>query len=68
MSIEQPFTRPPLPRPSVPRGAAACKDSKRALEVSQHAEDMGLILGACAGGLAVLVLLLGAIVVIVKKG
>uniref|UniRef100_M4AEC4 Receptor-type tyrosine-protein phosphatase U n=1 Tax=Xiphophorus maculatus TaxID=8083 RepID=M4AEC4_XIPMA len=47
---------------------AACKDSKRALEVSQHAEDMGLILGACAGGLAVLVLLLGAIVIIVKKG
>ncbi|KAJ3609020.1 hypothetical protein NHX12_023547, partial [Muraenolepis orangiensis] len=47
---------------------AACKDSKRAMEVSQHAEDMGLILGACAGGLAVLVLLLGAIVVVVKKG
>ncbi|KAM7372819.1 hypothetical protein PAMP_007716 [Pampus punctatissimus] len=47
---------------------AACKDSKRALEVSQHAEDMGLILGACAGGLVVLILLLGAIVIIVKKG
>uniref|UniRef100_A0A671M5I9 Receptor-type tyrosine-protein phosphatase U n=1 Tax=Sinocyclocheilus anshuiensis TaxID=1608454 RepID=A0A671M5I9_9TELE len=46
----------------------ACKDHKRALEVSQHAEDMGLILGACAGGLVVLILLLGAIVVIVKKG
>uniref|UniRef100_A0A8D3CRU6 protein-tyrosine-phosphatase n=1 Tax=Scophthalmus maximus TaxID=52904 RepID=A0A8D3CRU6_SCOMX len=43
-------------------------DSKRALEVSQHAEDMGLILGACAGGLVVLILLLGAIVIIVKKG
>uniref|UniRef100_A0A8C1YQ60 Receptor-type tyrosine-protein phosphatase U n=1 Tax=Cyprinus carpio TaxID=7962 RepID=A0A8C1YQ60_CYPCA len=42
----------------------ACKDHKRALEVSQHAEDMGLILGACAGGLVVLILLLGAIVVI----
>ena len=48
--------------------AAACKDSKRALEVSQHVEDMGLILGACAGGLVVLILLLGAIVVFVKKG
>lgn len=48
--------------------AAACKDSKRALEVSQHAEDMGLILGACAGGLVVLILLLGAIVIIVRKG
>ncbi|KAF7651534.1 hypothetical protein LDENG_00109350 [Lucifuga dentata] len=47
---------------------AACKDSKRALEVSQHAEDMGLILGACAGGLVVLILLLGAIVIIIKKG
>uniref|UniRef100_A0A8C5G6R1 Receptor-type tyrosine-protein phosphatase U n=1 Tax=Gouania willdenowi TaxID=441366 RepID=A0A8C5G6R1_GOUWI len=47
---------------------AACKDSKRALEVSQHAEDMGLILGACVGGLVVLILLLGAIVIIIKKG
>ncbi|XP_030645199.1 receptor-type tyrosine-protein phosphatase U [Chanos chanos] len=47
---------------------AACKDHKRALEVSQHAEDMGLILGACAGGLVVLIVLLGAIVIIVKKG
>uniref|UniRef100_A0AAY4BJX4 protein-tyrosine-phosphatase n=1 Tax=Denticeps clupeoides TaxID=299321 RepID=A0AAY4BJX4_9TELE len=36
--------------------------------VSQHAEDMGLILGACAGGLVVLILLLGAIVIVVKKG
>uniref|UniRef100_A0A672SZM7 Receptor-type tyrosine-protein phosphatase U n=1 Tax=Sinocyclocheilus grahami TaxID=75366 RepID=A0A672SZM7_SINGR len=50
------------------RGVKACKDHKRALEVSQHAEDMGLILGACAGGLVVLILLLGAIVVVVKKG
>ncbi|XP_019905855.1 receptor-type tyrosine-protein phosphatase U isoform X5 [Esox lucius] len=47
---------------------AACKDHKRALEVSQHAEDMGLILGACAGGLVVLILLLGAIVIVFKKG
>ncbi|KAG5265094.1 hypothetical protein AALO_G00261350 [Alosa alosa] len=47
---------------------AACKDHKRALEVSQHAEEMGLILGACAGGLVVLILLLGAIVIIIKKG
>ncbi|XP_041759226.2 receptor-type tyrosine-protein phosphatase U isoform X2 [Coregonus clupeaformis] len=47
---------------------AACKDHKRALEVYQHAEDMGLILGACAGGLVVLILLLGAIVIIIKKG
>uniref|UniRef100_A0A8C1L2K1 Receptor-type tyrosine-protein phosphatase U n=1 Tax=Cyprinus carpio TaxID=7962 RepID=A0A8C1L2K1_CYPCA len=50
------------------QASKACKDHKRALEVSQHAEDMGLILGACAGGLVVLILLLGAIVVIVKKG
>lgn len=48
--------------------SVACKDHKHALEVSQHAEDMGLILGACAGGLVVLILLLGAIMVIVKKG
>ncbi|XP_063041570.1 receptor-type tyrosine-protein phosphatase U-like [Engraulis encrasicolus] len=47
---------------------AACKDHKRALEVSQHTEEMGLILGACAGGLVVLILLLGAIVIIIKKG
>lgn len=47
---------------------AACKDSKHALEVSQHAEDMGLILGACVGGLVVLILLLGAVIIIVKKG
>ncbi|XP_062866581.1 receptor-type tyrosine-protein phosphatase U [Trichomycterus rosablanca] len=47
---------------------AACKDHKHALEISQHAEDMGLILGASAGGLVVFVLVLGAIVVIVKKG
>nr|XP_029520252.1 receptor-type tyrosine-protein phosphatase U-like [Oncorhynchus nerka] len=46
----------------------ACKDHKRTLEVSQHAEDMGLILGACAGGMVVLILLLGAIVIVVKKG
>ncbi|NXP32345.1 PTPRU phosphatase, partial [Leiothrix lutea] len=30
---------------------AACKESKRPLEVSQHSEEMGLILGICAGGL-----------------
>lgn len=36
--------------------------------MSQHAEDMGLILAGCVGGLLVLVLLLGALVVIVKKG
>ncbi|KAI1901714.1 hypothetical protein AGOR_G00037230 [Albula goreensis] len=47
---------------------AACKDHKRALEVSQHTEEVGLILGACAGGLALLILLLGAIIIIVKKG
>lgn len=54
--------------PTLSRHSAACKDSKHALEVSQHAEDMGLILGACVGGLVVLILLLGAVVIIVKKG
>lgn len=47
---------------------AACKESKRPLEVSQRSEEMGLILGICAGGLAVLILLLGAIIVIIRKG
>lgn len=48
--------------------AAACKDLRRALEVTQHSEEMGLILGICAGGLVVLILLLGAIIIIIKKG
>ncbi|KAI4889514.1 hypothetical protein NFI96_029719, partial [Prochilodus magdalenae] len=48
--------------------AAACKDHRRALEVSQHSEEMGLILGICAGGLVMLILLLGAIIIIIKKG
>ncbi|KAK3525234.1 hypothetical protein QTP86_024949 [Hemibagrus guttatus] len=48
--------------------SAACKDHKHALEISQNSEDMGLILGASAGGLVVFVLLLAAIVIIVKKG
>ncbi|XP_032103472.1 receptor-type tyrosine-protein phosphatase U [Sapajus apella] len=47
---------------------AACKESKQPLEVSQRSEEMGLILGICAGGLAVLILLLGAIIVIIRKG
>lgn len=47
---------------------AACRDHKRALELSQHSEEMGLILGICAGGLVVLILLLGVIIIIIKKG
>uniref|UniRef100_A0A665UQ25 Receptor-type tyrosine-protein phosphatase U n=1 Tax=Echeneis naucrates TaxID=173247 RepID=A0A665UQ25_ECHNA len=46
----------------------ACKDHRKALEVSQHSEEMGLILGVCAGGLVVLILLLGAVIIIIKKG
>uniref|UniRef100_A0A8C1U7M7 protein-tyrosine-phosphatase n=1 Tax=Cyprinus carpio TaxID=7962 RepID=A0A8C1U7M7_CYPCA len=38
------------------------------LEVTQRSEEMGLILGVCAGGLVVLILLLGAIIIIIKKG
>uniref|UniRef100_A0A8C2NH06 protein-tyrosine-phosphatase n=1 Tax=Capra hircus TaxID=9925 RepID=A0A8C2NH06_CAPHI len=41
---------------------------KQPLEVSQRSEEMGLILGICAGGLAVLILLLGAIIIIIRKG
>uniref|UniRef100_A0A8C1LFC6 Receptor-type tyrosine-protein phosphatase U n=1 Tax=Cyprinus carpio TaxID=7962 RepID=A0A8C1LFC6_CYPCA len=48
--------------------SAACKDHQRALEVTQRSEEMGLILGVCAGGLVVLILLLGAIIIIIKKG
>ncbi|RLV91073.1 hypothetical protein DV515_00014235 [Chloebia gouldiae] len=47
---------------------AACKESKRPLEVSQHSEEMGLILGICAGGLIILIILLGAIIVAIRKG
>nr|XP_055066598.1 receptor-type tyrosine-protein phosphatase U isoform X3 [Misgurnus anguillicaudatus] len=47
---------------------AACKDHQKALEVTQRSEEMGLILGVCAGGLVVLILLLGAIIIIIKKG
>ncbi|KAK2518520.1 Ptpru [Columba guinea] len=47
---------------------AACKETKRPLEVSQHSEEMGLILGICAGGLIVLIILLGAIIVVIRKG
>uniref|UniRef100_A0A8D3CSJ4 protein-tyrosine-phosphatase n=1 Tax=Scophthalmus maximus TaxID=52904 RepID=A0A8D3CSJ4_SCOMX len=50
------------------RGVTACKDHRKALEVSQHSEEMGLILGVCAGGLVVLILLLGAVIIIIKKG
>ncbi|KAF4802255.1 Receptor-type tyrosine-protein phosphatase U [Turdus rufiventris] len=47
---------------------AACKESKRPLEMSQHSDEMGLILGICAGGLIVLIILLGAIIVAIRKG
>uniref|UniRef100_A0A8C2XKR6 Receptor-type tyrosine-protein phosphatase U n=1 Tax=Cyclopterus lumpus TaxID=8103 RepID=A0A8C2XKR6_CYCLU len=43
-------------------------DHRKALEVTQHSEEMGLILGVCAGGLVVLILLLGAVIIIIKKG
>lgn len=59
-----PPTPPACPCPL----AAACKESKRPLEVSQHSEEMGLILGICAGGLIILIILLGAIIVAIRKG
>uniref|UniRef100_A0A8C1LFQ2 Receptor-type tyrosine-protein phosphatase U n=1 Tax=Cyprinus carpio TaxID=7962 RepID=A0A8C1LFQ2_CYPCA len=40
----------------------------RGVSVTQRSEEMGLILGVCAGGLVVLILLLGAIIIIIKKG
>ncbi|XP_053718532.1 receptor-type tyrosine-protein phosphatase U [Synchiropus splendidus] len=45
----------------------AWKDSKQAMEVSQHAEDIGLILGVCFGGPLVLVLLLSVSIFIKKR-
>uniref|UniRef100_A0A8C3JC49 protein-tyrosine-phosphatase n=1 Tax=Calidris pygmaea TaxID=425635 RepID=A0A8C3JC49_9CHAR len=51
------------------KGVSSCGTrSKRPLEVSQHSEEMGLILGICAGGLIVLIILLGAIIVVIRKG
>uniref|UniRef100_A0A8C4W7I3 protein-tyrosine-phosphatase n=1 Tax=Gopherus evgoodei TaxID=1825980 RepID=A0A8C4W7I3_9SAUR len=57
------------------RGVSSCLPAsqagigaRRPLEVSQHSEEMGLILGICAGGLVVLIILLGAIIVIIRKG
>ena len=51
-----------------PLSSAACKDHRKAMEVSQNSEEMGLILGVCAGGLIVLILVLGAVIIIIKKG
>uniref|UniRef100_A0A672UWS4 protein-tyrosine-phosphatase n=1 Tax=Strigops habroptila TaxID=2489341 RepID=A0A672UWS4_STRHB len=45
------------------KGVSSRGTPKRPLEVSQHSEEMGLILGICAGGLIVLIILLGAIIV-----
>uniref|UniRef100_A0A8C0EV17 protein-tyrosine-phosphatase n=1 Tax=Bubo bubo TaxID=30461 RepID=A0A8C0EV17_BUBBB len=50
------------------KGVSSCGTLKRPLEVSQHSEEMGLILGICAGGLIVLIILLGAIIVVIRKG
>uniref|UniRef100_UPI00398ED632 receptor-type tyrosine-protein phosphatase U isoform X4 n=1 Tax=Pristiophorus japonicus TaxID=55135 RepID=UPI00398ED632 len=52
----------------IAKKAAACKESHRSQEAAQRSDAMGLILGICAGGLAVLILILGAIFVFVKKG
>uniref|UniRef100_A0A672URQ6 protein-tyrosine-phosphatase n=1 Tax=Strigops habroptila TaxID=2489341 RepID=A0A672URQ6_STRHB len=50
------------------KGVSSRGTPKRPLEVSQHSEEMGLILGICAGGLIVLIILLGAIIVVIRKG
>ncbi|PIO35272.1 hypothetical protein AB205_0017020, partial [Aquarana catesbeiana] len=47
---------------------APCKDSHRFSMAPQHSEEMGLVLGICAGGLVVFIVLLGAVIVIVRKG
>ncbi|KPP57106.1 hypothetical protein Z043_125202, partial [Scleropages formosus] len=45
----------------------ACRDHREALEVSQHSEDVGLIAGGCAGGLLLLTLLLGLVVLLLRR-
>lgn len=47
---------------------APCKDSHRFSMAPQHSEEMGLVLGICAGGLVVFIVLLGAVIIIVRKG
>ncbi|XP_069827673.1 receptor-type tyrosine-protein phosphatase U isoform X5 [Dendropsophus ebraccatus] len=47
---------------------APCKDSHRFSMAPQHSEEMGLVLGICAGGLVVFIILLGAVILIVRKG
>ncbi|XP_072276040.1 receptor-type tyrosine-protein phosphatase U isoform X1 [Pyxicephalus adspersus] len=47
---------------------APCKDSHRFSMAPQHSEEMGLVLGICAGGLIVFIILLGAVIIIVRKG
>uniref|UniRef100_A0A8C5LJ09 protein-tyrosine-phosphatase n=1 Tax=Leptobrachium leishanense TaxID=445787 RepID=A0A8C5LJ09_9ANUR len=47
---------------------APCKDSHRSSVAPQRSEEMGLVLGICAGGLVVFIILLGAVIIIVRKG
>ncbi|XP_063810571.1 receptor-type tyrosine-protein phosphatase U isoform X1 [Pseudophryne corroboree] len=47
---------------------APCKDSHRFSMAPQHSEEMGLVLGICAGGLVVFIILLGVVILIVRKG
>ncbi|XP_053563055.1 receptor-type tyrosine-protein phosphatase U isoform X2 [Bombina bombina] len=47
---------------------APCKDNHSSSVAPQRSEEMGLVLGICAGGLVVFIILLGAIILIVRKG
>ncbi|KAM4795539.1 receptor-type tyrosine-protein phosphatase U isoform 3-T3 [Rhinophrynus dorsalis] len=47
---------------------APCKDNHRSSVAPQRSEEMGLVLGICAGGLVVFIVLLGAVILIVRKG
>ncbi|KAG8451399.1 hypothetical protein GDO86_003564 [Hymenochirus boettgeri] len=47
---------------------APCKDSQRSSMAPQRSDEMGLVLGICAGGLVVFIILLGAVILIVRKG
>ncbi|MEE6484852.1 hypothetical protein FKM82_014076 [Ascaphus truei] len=47
---------------------APCKDSHRSSVAPQQSEEMGLVLGICAGGLVMFIVLLGAVILAVRKG
>ncbi|XP_067867695.1 receptor-type tyrosine-protein phosphatase U isoform X3 [Heterodontus francisci] len=52
----------------IAKKAAASKKNKGSQDAAHRSEQLGLILGICAGSLAAFILILGAVFVFVKKG